>query len=385
MILFLTLLSIIMLIFILVFTIYFISKQSKKRSELLKELKEAGILKSFSKGEGKIGDIKYKIYYFGGSKNSQPYFSISLSGDIPVKSKGFYLTKETSFDRFFKKLGLVSEIQTGDEEFDNLFFINSSDDIFTKMFLSNPKNRDLIKEIYKLGYNQIFIQNKKIEVRAKPVSKDIKADKASVEFIAQSLAELSEYQPKNNTIVVEEDTNKIGRYSVYFLTIFLFIFGIITFVFAYSKYKPLDMAQLMTKSLIYYFVGSLVFGWFSLKNLKGRSNSHYEWLTAMIISLISIFFLSSGIMMYINGHYDKSAPKNVETVVLKKYYVRGKNGSSYYFILKSWRDNSEFEKIKVSRGIFKKIDTKKDLIRVSTKSGKLGYEWITDWHLIKND
>jgi hypothetical protein len=89
--------------------------------------------------------------------------------------------------------------------------------------------------------------------------------------------------------------------------------------------------------------------------------------------------------MYINGHYDKSAPKNVETVVLKKYYVRGKNGSSYYFILKSWRDNSEFEKIKVSKGIFKKIDTKKDLIRVSTKSGKLGYEWITDWYLIKND
>ena len=378
---FVDMISFIFIIALLVFIIFIVKYETKKRKKILGNLKEAGLLKNLNSGGGIINGTSYKFQYFAGSKNSSPYFSISIEGNNNIPKKGFYIKKESKFDKFFKRIGLVAEIQTGDENFDSQFFIIAYDILFTQSFLSIKENRELIKSIFESGYNLLFVNSNKIEAKAKPI-KNINTEKTAVEDIASKLIKLKENIPENRVIIIDETAKrrKLLRIITFALTILFFILGIIFFIIGLIKYKPLDLGTLLFDSLIYFGIISVLFLWFSLDSLKGRSYSHYEWISVALISMIGIFFLVSGIRLYINGKNDKSEIRKIDTIILKKYYSRSKNGTSYYLILQSWRKDKIYEKIKVSPAVYSKSKTEAPIV-IYTKSGYLGYEWLIKYYL----
>jgi len=55
-----------------------------------------------------------------------------------------------------------------------------------------------------------------------------------------------------------------------------------------------------------------------------------------------------GSLVFFNGSLDKSMFLSHDVVVIKKYYVKNKNGRTYYATVNSWRMDRTSEKIKIS-------------------------------------
>ncbi len=350
---------------------------NRKRKKVLGKLESEGMIKRGNSGGGEFGNRHYSFKYYQGSKNNPSYFAIYITPKYTRMTKGFLLRTETWFDRFFKRLGIISEIETGDREFDDYFYIIPKDENFTRAFLSSDENRELIKNLYKVGFNKITIGQKRLEARVTPVKSNTEFDKQKIEDVVSKLLKLEENITKNRVIYAEElkDSKKIPRIILFVISAISVILALFFYFYSISFFKPLDLMLIYKNIFIYYFLSLILFAWLSLIILKGRATSHYEWLSLVGIMIFNLFFLISGLTMFINGKYDTSTKTEHNATVLKKYYRQSKNSKDYYVVLTSWRAGKYEEKLRVSRDFYNRIK-KGDGLKIYTKAGKLGYEWI---------
>jgi hypothetical protein len=79
----------------------------------------------------------------------------------------FKFTKETSTDKFFKKIGLSTEYRTGDKIFDKNVYIASDHPQFHLLIRKNKDIRHTIIELFSLGIDSIFADGKIIWITKK--------------------------------------------------------------------------------------------------------------------------------------------------------------------------------------------------------------------------
>src|SRR5262245_14251852 len=95
-------------------------------------------------------------------KNGRPS---SLIIHTPVKTKGeFQIVVETWFDKFCKRVGLATEIQTGDEAFDKQCYIRTDMEEFTKAYLTDPLKRVAIVDLRRFGFNTVSVDDGDVSV-----------------------------------------------------------------------------------------------------------------------------------------------------------------------------------------------------------------------------
>jgi hypothetical protein len=124
----------------------------------------------------------------------------------------------------------------------------------------------------------------------------------------------------------------------------------------------------------------ILFTWFFIKLLRGRSSSHRELITVFLISLIAFPLAGFGYSGFLNGALDDTPPVIHQVPVINKYYSRSKNNYSYYAIVESWRETENTEKLSISKSFYNFLQPGSSMITITTKSGKFGFEWIVNIH-----
>ena len=105
------------------------------------------------KVQGRHGGMSYALTYRSGREMAAPLLILT----IPVKPP-FRLTlrKESLDTRLSKRIGMASELVTGIDDFDDEYFIQTSDEVACRKFLSVSEHRDAIRAIHQLGFQFTF-------------------------------------------------------------------------------------------------------------------------------------------------------------------------------------------------------------------------------------
>lgn len=91
-----------------------------------------------------LGETKYFKETFGRGRYSGPITLLSLPISLP---HSFHLHLESDIDHYAKQLGLATEFQTGDQQFDQKWYIASDNPHFTSVLKSDHQLREKIREL----------------------------------------------------------------------------------------------------------------------------------------------------------------------------------------------------------------------------------------------
>jgi len=329
-------------------------------------------------GTGIFESIEYRYSYYPGSKNSPSYFKV----EIDASSDGsFKIARERGFDRLFKKLGISTEIQTGDTNFDDSFYITADNEEFAKAIFSSAEKRQAVRNIFDIGFNRIEHDGKVLVALCSPFKIDVGIDEPLLIRLVSHLEKLSKYMPQV-TNVNEWDTSmwKTNRVIAFSIATMVSLIGIAALVIGLTKYSPFDKFAVFLDSLkwsIPCLIGYIVF---SVVLLKGRSSSHRELLVAVSMALIGFIFGVWGSEMTLNGYLDTSEATIHQAKVLSKSQSRSKNGTTYSAHVYSWRDSGS-EKIQISHDEYLAIVENQTVLTITTKPGKFGFEWLEEYRL----
>lgn len=148
------------------FTIFFSAFyfSTKKTRESLKRL--SGYLTGYVTKNvfwptfsGEYQGLKFLIRLTPRNKNSPPQLVISL---FKKSSFRLYIYRESISSNFWKKLGLLKEVNVNDESFDRDFLLISNRPDQAKAYLSNSNAKGVVREMFNIGFNMLFIEGDKL-------------------------------------------------------------------------------------------------------------------------------------------------------------------------------------------------------------------------------
>ncbi len=329
-------------------------------------------------GKGIYNGIEYYYSYFSKKKNSPSSLVISIN--IP-SNFSFKVRRESGFDRFFKKLNIAVEISTLDQMFDEKFYITTNTPKIVENLFRNSQCRDAVNNIYEGGYKnisyngQIFTASKLLGNNTQPVSEK------EIENIVSYMSGLIEkirgtYETYGDT---PDNIWKIKRITAFAIPISLEIAGVLMLLGSFIFYKPLDVWSLILTALPIGIFGLFLYIPIAGLLLKGRSTSHSELLIAIILTITG--FMLSGISgkMFLNGYLDKSRPETYNMLIEDKYFDKDDDDYDFYVITRSWREGRDSETIEVSGEEYDMVIPDTSRIYITTKDGRYGYEWISDY------
>jgi hypothetical protein len=330
-------------------------------------------------GENTHEDITYAYKHFRGTDKAPPYFSIT----IPCTSTGdFTITRESKFDRFFKRLGVCVEINTHDPSFDNTFYISTNTVPFARQYLERGEHRRAIQALFDLGFNHLKQNGKSLVLtwrnfprRQLMAVETMEKAVVQLAILVRALAKVPSYEPPVSAYPVW----KLKRLFAFAVSGILVITGITALIIGLVSYRPLDVGKVFVKSVTYSVPLFFIFSWISLQLLKGRSSSHRELITVFLISLFAFPLAGFGYTAFFNGALDKGEPEVHKVLVINKYYKRNKS-TDYYAVVNSWREDTakKTEKLRISKRFYNLLHPGSSTMMVTTKPGKFGFEWIVN-------
>ena len=140
-------------------------------------------------------------------------------------------------------------------------------------------------------------------------------------------------------------------------------------------YPPLDAGDLMRLSLRYSAPALLGFLVLSVVLLKGRSSSHRDLGLVLLASSLGAIVGGFGGFTVANGYLDGGAATSHDAAVLARRKTSGRS-ESHYVTVASWRAGRESEELDVPRRLYEAAGAQGARLRVTTRPGRLGFEWI---------
>jgi hypothetical protein len=111
-----------------------------------------------------------------------------------------------------------------------------------------------------------------------------------------------------------------------------------------------------------------------LLSLAARSKAKYSAVVLLIFSLV----WASGVTVFYNSYFDKSAPSVFRTRITGMHKTGGKS-TSYYLKLEPWGPRTSAEDVDVARGFYERA-TVGSTVCVTLFSGALNVRWFDVWH-----
>ena len=155
---------------------------------------------------------KGKSYKYNIINYKNKVIKIALGIDA-IEGYDYALKKESFIDRFFKKIGISNEYQTGNAEFDNNVYIVSDDDYLNNQLSSNEEIIKIILKIFSFdGNNKCKIKKIRhcsgqlwIEFKTKGKVEDNIVSKIAPKFIPLLENFNNELKKKTNNINKKRD------------------------------------------------------------------------------------------------------------------------------------------------------------------------------------
>jgi hypothetical protein len=276
---------------------------------------------------------------------------------VACESEGrFKVTKESGFDRFFKKYGITKEVQTLDKAFDDAYFIQSDTIDFVRQFFQPPEKRQAIPAVFDLGHTVVEHDGKAMKATCTPFHFKDERPPDFITGVVSRLAELSTDVPLvPQTPALDMGAWKTKRAVTFAVPILGLIIGIPLMILGLVLYPPLDALSVLLDSLKYSLPLLLVFLWLAVKLIRGRSTSHHELIVAAVLALIA--FPSAGLGM------------------------SGKT-TDYNLVLESWRPGRRTETLEVSSWAYQRVVFNQTEVTIETKPGHFGFEWRVSYRVL---
>jgi hypothetical protein len=121
--------------------------------------------------EGQHSGITFTCRYFMGSKNTPPSLTIQVRVFCPAK---LTIRRESWYDRFAIRIGLVAELRTGDPGFDKAYFFDTDREDIYQRYLSEEAKRREIDALFGLGHpvREIVFRKKDLRIVLSPIKED---------------------------------------------------------------------------------------------------------------------------------------------------------------------------------------------------------------------
>lgn len=150
-----------------------------------------------------------------------------------------------------------------------------------------------------------------------------------------------------------------------------FLLGAVIFVPASQVYPPLEIDSIFIFAGLFFF---FVLGLGLLVERRARNRGEVEALKRIYFGFVPLPWLLSA-LLFTNGYFDRTQPREHKTIVVDKFYMRGLVRGSRRLIVNSWRDGQRFERLAVDRDDFERFEGG-DAILVKSQSGLAGIPWV---------
>jgi len=326
---------------------------------------------------GVCDGAEFGYFYAPGDKNNPSAFKVSVMLSTPVP---LHITRETWLERFFKGAGISVEPVSGERPFDEEFYIQCDAPGFARALLADPAKREAVREIFRLGFHKVSLETDWLTAISgggiQTMSEEV------VRRIVPRLTIISSDVPSTmeTTVHLAAEARR-ARVVTYGVALVGAVFGLTSYIAGAVMYDPLDPWDMFFWSIRYSSVAVAVFVLFAIFMLRGKSTSHLHLLITLAIAIPGFVVAGHGAAMMINGHMDESEPSFHAVLVVKKYINTSKNNRFYHLAVNSWRMGNGREDLLTTEGFYKRVEPGKTRLEVTTKSGKLGFEWVTGFSL----
>jgi len=361
-----------------VITILLIIKRSRKKMNPREKNELPASLKP-GKHQAHHEGIDYTYEYHRGTQHSPSHLDIVVICQSPGS---FKITKESGFDRFFKKLGICCEITTHDAAFDDKFYITTNTVNFTSLFFGKSQKRKLVNQIYDKGFKEINHDGKVMKARWMPFKAGKDFDMQLIAEIALLLDQLGKDMPLAPTPRAFDSSSwKTKRFIAFAIPILLEVVAVAALIIGLVNYRPLDEGRLILNTLTYSLPLLIIFLYAAVQLLKGRSSSHRELTVVLFLALFGFLLAGAGLGIFLNGYLDRSPAVEHETLIVGKYISKSDKSTSYHARVESWRKQGETESLRISHYEYDRVVPYKTEAAITTKAGKFNYEWLAGYKI----
>jgi hypothetical protein len=317
------------------------------------------------------GGPAWNVEYRKPGKNSPPMAILRVELAFPAP---LTLSREGSMDLVGKKIGLSSELQTGDAAFDAAVYVDSAYPEYASRLLAAAEDRDLVRALFGRWGNLRRLEcSDKVRAvfsPAKPGDMDPAAVSQAVAALARLASAASGSIVTRRPIFERLEGILIGASAV------LATAGLGAFIAGLIGYPPRQAGPFLLGAGLGLLFEVLFAGGAWLL-LKGRSGAFKALVLALGIGLGGGVLGGMGTIIIANGALDRSLPALHRAVVLDKYESHGKNGTNRYVVYKELVGGDE-GRLSVRADFYASVEAG-SRIRFVTRAGALGFEWRGDF------
>lgn len=294
---------------------------------------------------------------------------VSINGGL---SGDFVINREKDADRFFKRIGFSTEVQTGDAEFDSEFYLIGTSSEYVKALFASAKNREVPRKLFGLGFDSVQLHGSKFSATKRNASLllDLPSLKETVEQMESLRA------PSSGAAMEMPKTRITMSHIRAVCSGMAFIAVVLFFTASYVTEPIVNGWWYAAQSILPKAVSAIaVLFIIAVIALRGRASAHYELFFIVAMGMPSILFGGWGAIILANQFLDKSELQAHKTVLVDYYKEKSKRSAKYYLVFKSWHPGGGTLVIEAPPERYSMASRHKHWI-IRTHQGYLGFEWV---------
>jgi len=298
-------------------------------------------------------------------------FRVGMPLPVPV---GFRLQPEEPSDRWFKRMGLAHEFQTGDAQFDDAVYIACDHPALHRVLRQKEKARERVETVFAAGFRRIWSDGRILWIERYSDTAPAPKDLEQLNNLRVALADLKSglaWSPDPFTfrvVAVEAITWSIFAYA---------LGGAIEYFFDKTDIhvEPVELVAPGLAAGAVLFLA--LFGLIALF-LRGSSRGSRILIEGIVLLALSVPIAGIQLVSDVNRAFDRSEPVTSRWVVKDKYTVSGrKRTTAYYVVLGPAVGTSITDvpgKISVASSLYYGAQRGRQ-IELQISRGALGFPW----------
>lgn len=279
----------------------------------------------------------------------------------------FGVVREGSADRHFKRVGLTSEVQIGDAEFDREFYLSGSRECLESLF-GEAQARDAVRALFRLGFDSVGLRGGKLSALMLDCPPLLHLD--TLRAALEQLAALRTTPGAQAAAMKEDPAPRTTQILYGSLT--LLIFGYFLFLAAEMMIQPLadGLAALFEDAWPGALAAYIALAALAVFLLRGRPLAHYELFAILLMALPGLGLGGWGGALLANQFLDESAPRERFTQVERSQRTN-RSKWSFAVALAPW--GASGRSVYIGSNL-NGHPGQRWIVR--TRSGRFGYEWV---------
>ena len=322
-----------------------------------------------------IDGREYRCECFGGGRNQRPW--IELRTDSAPDTR-YSVVRPGGLGRIGEGFGRGERVMTGDADLDQMLRVYSPAGLRTRAFFSAPDRRAALRGLFDLGAAEVDQDAIELGVRWANRRPDADVGASLVPSAVVTLGRLADGTPSPGARAAARRLLVAERAGWMLFVALAATTGILSGV-ARDRFQVLDWTRLMQASLWYSVpVAAALAVWVVRSGMLGTARLRTASF-GIIGGLVLVPYLALQLAIVANAWLDDGPAAPHDTRVLHAEVVGGRH-TEYEATVASWRERDE-ERLSVRPEVFKRLRPGTP-IRLVTKPGRFGYEWVVEYGLL---